>query len=110
MNALGMGQEVLRTVVSRPGVTFRDKTVRILINDAPTMNWRDGYAGNGKAKVELLPKGQVVITMFKNELDSDPRVGEYVQRGGAIRYRIQELESFDELHWLCLCVSSPITT
>lgn len=103
MMALSAGQTTLRYSWAPPQVTFRDLPVRALVNDAPAKNWRDGFPTNGKVSVSLLPKGNVVITMFKDDLASAPKVGEYVKRGTNQQYRIQELQEFGELHWMCLC-------
>lgn len=109
IEALRAGQDALRYSWAPPQVTFRGEPVRALINDAPNQNWRDGSAGSGKAKVDLLPKGQTVITLFKDDLETDPKVGEYIRKNSTTQYRIQELHEFDALHWLCLCVSSAVT-
>jgi hypothetical protein len=93
-----------------PGdVTFRGQAVDVILNRAPTVNWKDGQAGNGKAKVQLLPKGSATITLGKDQIEegaSDPAKGEAFVRATK-RFRIQDIDD-RELSWLCLCEESTI--
>jgi hypothetical protein len=91
-------------------VTFRGADVDVILNRRPTINWKDGSDGNGKAKVVLLPSGNATITLGRDQLDEDadvPKKGENFVRGATSRFRIQDID-VRETSWLCLCQESPI--
>jgi hypothetical protein len=72
------------------------------------MTWADGDRRNGKANVQFLPTGHTLVTLFKDDISSDPSVGECFVEGTSKRHRIQELREYD-LHWLCLCKTGAAT-
>lgn len=90
-------------------VTFRGEAVDVILNNRPTVNWKDGYDGNGKVKVQLLPKGNTTITLGWDQLGegSAPSKGEFFVQGGTKRFRIQDIDA-RALSWLCLCEESAI--
>lgn len=94
----------------RVDVSFRGQFVEVMVNSVPTVSWKDGTDGNGKAKVRLLPNGSVTVTLGKDqiEFESDrPAAGELFVEGNTKKYRIQEVIE-RRLSWLCLCQESKI--
>lgn len=84
---------------------FRGVAINVVLNEFPTIDWKNGQNRNQKANVELLPRDYVTIRVLKDQIESAPVAGEVFTQGTETKHRVQEVVTF-KLSWLCLCKSS----
>jgi len=88
-------------------VKFRGQPIRVMVNESPSVKWRDGETIT--KNVKFLPKGFSTVRVMKDEVSPLPAVGEsftsVTERNSqqvVVTYRIQEIQTF-KLSFLCLC-------
>ena len=99
--------KTLRSDFDDGEATFRGNAIQVLINENPTIKWRDGETIT--KNVKFLPKGFSTVRVMKDAIELLPSVGESFavtsvrnNQTFTVTHRIQEIATF-KLSFLCLC-------